>query len=60
MQSKKKVGRPTGVKKSVRFLGYKYTPEEYEIMVQALEKYKQKHNYTTSKALYEIIIKASE
>ena len=56
MADKKKVGRPTGINKSVKYLGYKYTPEEHQKMVEALEKYKAKHNCTTSKALYEIIL----
>ena len=56
MEDKKKVGRPTGINKSVKYLGYKYTPEEQQKMVEALEKYKAKHNCTTSKALYEIIL----
>ena len=56
MEDKKKVGRPTGINKSVKYLGYKYTPEEHQKMVEALEKYKAKHNCTTSKALYKIIL----
>ncbi len=56
MEDKKKVGRPTCINKSVKYLGYKYTPEEHQKMVEALEKYKAKHNCTTSKALYEIIL----
>lgn len=60
MEEKKKVGRPAGIKKSVRYLGYKYTPEEYQSMIKALEKYKKQYNYTTSKALYELITKSSE
>lgn len=56
MENKKKVGRPAGINKSIKYLGYKYTPEEHKRMVEALEKYKAKYNYTTSKALYEIIL----
>ena len=56
MEDKKMGGRPTGINKSVKYLGYKYTPEEHQKMVEALEKYKAKHNCTTSKALYEIIL----
>lgn len=56
MEDKKKVGRPAGINKSIKYLGYKYTPEEHQKMVEALEKYKTKYNCTTSKALYEIIL----
>lgn len=56
MEEKKKVGRKPGIKKSAKFLGYKYTPEEHQQMVEALERYKEKHSCTTSKALYDIIL----
>ena len=50
-----KVGRPAGINKTKKMFGYKYTPEEYEKMVKALEKFKTENNLTTSKALYVLL-----
>lgn len=50
-----KVGRPAGITKDKRMFGYKYNEQEFEEMKKALEKYKKKHNCTTSKALYTLI-----
>ncbi len=47
--------RPIGITKTKRMFGYKYTPEEYEEMTKALEKFKAENNCTTSKALYILI-----
>lgn len=42
--------------KDKRMFGYKYTEEEYSQMVESLNKYKEVHQCTTSKALYDIIV----
>ena len=47
--------RPIGITKTKRMFGYKYTPEEYEEMTKALEKFKAENNCTSSKALYILI-----
>lgn len=49
------MGRPAGIIKNKRMLGYKYNEEEYKEMTKAFEKFKAKHNCTTSKALYLLI-----
>ena len=56
MEEKRKVGRPTGIKKNKTMFGYKYNEEEYNTMSKALEKFKVEHNCTTSKALYDLIV----
>lgn len=55
-----KVGRPAGIIKGKRMFGYKYNDQEYEEMKKALEKYKKKHNCTTSKALYTLITECNK
>ena len=52
--------RPAGITKNKKMFGYKYTPEEYEEMKEALEKFKEKNNYTTSKALYILVTQKSK
>lgn len=54
-----KVGRPTGITKNKRMFGYKYNEKEYNEMKKALEKYKEKHRCTTSKALYILITESN-
>ena len=52
-------GKTSGRKnegKNKRMFGYKYTEDEYNQMTEALNKYKEIHQCTTSKALYDIII----
>lgn len=39
------------------FLGYKYTEEEKLEMVDALKKYKEKNNCTTTEAIYKLLTK---
>ena len=51
--------RPSGITKDKRMFGYKYNEKEYNEMKKALEKYKEKHNYTTSKALYILITESN-
>ena len=53
METKKKVGRPFGINKSEKILGYKYTPEEYELINNTLEELKGKYK-TTSGAILEL------
>ena len=55
-----KVGRPAGITKDKRMFGYKYTEEEYNQMTEALNKYKEMHQCTTSKALYDLIINSTK
>lgn len=53
------IGEKAGRKnegKDKRMFGYKYTEEEYNQMTEALNKYKEMHQCTTSKALYDLII----
>ena len=60
MEEKRKVGRPTGIKKNKTMFRYKYNEEEYNAMSKALEKFKAEHNCTTSKALYILITKSNK
>lgn len=46
--------------KDKRMFGYKYTEEEYNQMTEALNKYKEMHQCTTSKALYDLIINSTK
>lgn len=50
-----KVGRPSGILKGKKMLGYKYNEEEYREMTEALEKFKSENQCTTSRALYLLI-----
>ena len=46
--------------KDKRMFGYKYNEKEYNEMKKALEKYKEKHHCTTSKALYILITESNK
>ena len=48
-----KVGRPAGISKSKKILGYKYTPDEYELINNTLEELREKYK-TTSRAILEL------
>lgn len=48
--------KANGVLKDKRFLGYKYTEDEYNEMNRVLNDYKKAHNCTTSKALMDMIL----
>ena len=57
------VGRKAGVstkpaeeKKTYRFLGYKYTKDDYEKLKEIFEKYKKENNLKTTEALKKIIL----
>ena len=57
------VGRKAGVsikpaeeKKIYRFLGYKYTKDDYEKLKKIFEKYKKENNLKTTEALKKIIL----
>jgi hypothetical protein len=57
------VGRKAGVsikpveeKKTYRFLGYKYTKDDYEKLKKIFEKYKKENNLKTTEALKKIIL----
>ena len=52
----KRVGRKKGIKKSARFLGYKYTPEEYLELKKVFENYKKINGLSTTKAIKKIIL----
>ena len=41
--------------KDKKFLGYKYTEEEKNEMVEGLEYYKDKYELTTTEAIYNIL-----
>lgn len=51
-------GRPKGLNKMKNFLGYKYTEEEYNLLVSILDKYKKKNNNKTTLAILEIFKQA--
>ena len=58
-----KVGRKAGVstkpaeeKKTYRFLGYKYTKDDYEKLKEIFEKYKKENDLKTTEALKRIIL----
>ena len=52
----KRVGRKKGIKKSERFLGYKYSPEEYAELKKVFENYKKINGLSTTKAIKKIIL----
>lgn len=55
----RKKGTPNkanGILKDKRFLGYKYTEDEYNEMNKVIKDYKNKHKCTTSKALMDMIL----
>ena len=58
-----KVGRKAGVstkpaeeKKTYRFLGYKYTKDDYEKLKEIFENYKKENDLKTTEALKRIIL----
>lgn len=64
MAEKKAKGRPKGTfkekTKEIKYFGYRYTVEEVEEIKSILTRYKEKHKYKTTEAIFEIFRKIEE